>query len=303
MAKKENKKLIIWAVVALVIGVILGLFITTAVTTGKAKSAVSEAQFRNAEISLFGELRLDQWFDNIGNNYYTNYYFYQYEYAETNVPATLEKDSQISSNSYTFGNYSPSTQLKLNDYGKYSTNGFSYVSIPFVQNNLTLNSSFNGRFIFEDGREVFKHKEFVANLNGDAFAEVMSFDFDCSGQYQMEHADAGSISNVQFYLNIYNLNTSNNWHYEWDQTPPRNYYYMGYFPPEATAILSDGSEYQVYLTANIHTNAGNFTSANTGKEINCQTGKQNSLSSEQLEQIKEKTGNTPKQIAEKLAKK
>jgi len=36
MAKENNKKLIIWALVALVIGVIIGMLITNFVTTGNA---------------------------------------------------------------------------------------------------------------------------------------------------------------------------------------------------------------------------------------------------------------------------
>lgn len=40
MTKENNSKLIIWAAVALVIGVILGILITNITTTGKAKSAL-----------------------------------------------------------------------------------------------------------------------------------------------------------------------------------------------------------------------------------------------------------------------
>lgn len=46
MAKENKSKLIIWATVALVIGVILGLLITNITTTGKAKSALASAPVR-----------------------------------------------------------------------------------------------------------------------------------------------------------------------------------------------------------------------------------------------------------------
>ena len=41
MAKKEQKQLILWAVVALVLGVLIGVLMTNAVTAGKAASALN----------------------------------------------------------------------------------------------------------------------------------------------------------------------------------------------------------------------------------------------------------------------
>ncbi|MFA5745934.1 MAG: hypothetical protein WC932_03675 [archaeon] len=42
MAKENNKKLIIWALVALVVGVVIGLLLTSIVTTGNAATALGE---------------------------------------------------------------------------------------------------------------------------------------------------------------------------------------------------------------------------------------------------------------------
>ncbi|HOZ35876.1 MAG TPA: hypothetical protein PLK55_02735 [archaeon] len=49
MAKKENKSLIIWAVICLIVGLVMGLFLTTVVTTGKAMQALSEKSTANLE--------------------------------------------------------------------------------------------------------------------------------------------------------------------------------------------------------------------------------------------------------------
>ncbi|HOZ35890.1 MAG TPA: hypothetical protein PLK55_02810, partial [archaeon] len=43
MTKKSNSALIIWAVVALIVGIFLGLLITNLTTTGDAKSATEVA--------------------------------------------------------------------------------------------------------------------------------------------------------------------------------------------------------------------------------------------------------------------
>jgi hypothetical protein len=42
MAKKENKSLIIWAVICLIVGLVMGLFLTTVVTAGKAMQALNQ---------------------------------------------------------------------------------------------------------------------------------------------------------------------------------------------------------------------------------------------------------------------
>jgi hypothetical protein len=44
MAKKEQSQLILWAVVALVLGVLIGVLMTNAVTAGKARSVLSAEQ-------------------------------------------------------------------------------------------------------------------------------------------------------------------------------------------------------------------------------------------------------------------
>lgn len=290
--KKENKKpLILWALVALVLGVILGLVITNLSTTGQAKSTLQKNQFINPDIDIYtsSQLRLNQWFNNVDDYYETQYFFYNYEYVESNMPATLYNQFHInSSNLNAFGNHSL-LKLELNDSGTYSIDTtFSYVYIPFTQNNLTVDSSFGGRFVFADGRETYEQTYSIENPNEDAFAEVTAFDFGCNGQYQMTHTDVGNISNVHFYLNIETLNYEGFWEFDWDQTPQRNYNYMGYFPPEAMNILSDGSDYRVYLRAHILTNTNNITRAVTSKEINCQTGKSKGVSPENLEDFKNK---------------
>ncbi|HRS42576.1 MAG TPA: hypothetical protein P5530_01720 [Candidatus Diapherotrites archaeon] len=63
MAKKENRSLIIWALICLAVGLIMGLFLTTVVTTGKAMKALGErANLENVSIPV----------DNI--NYPDSYY-------------------------------------------------------------------------------------------------------------------------------------------------------------------------------------------------------------------------------------
>lgn len=43
MAKKNNSSLILWTLVSLIIGILLGLLITSLATTGQAKSAIDVA--------------------------------------------------------------------------------------------------------------------------------------------------------------------------------------------------------------------------------------------------------------------
>jgi hypothetical protein len=305
MAKKEQKQLILWAVVALVLGVLIGVLMTNAVTTGKAKSAVSEGQYLPGEI-LTGEingssyLTLEQYFDNVSGYTDKKYLFQKFEYAYTNGPANFWKQSYISylgSSKKSFVTSSTNIPLTLeNDYSNYGT---LIAHIPFTLNNLSLSASTSGTFKFENGRKVYKHDEDSFNENENPFAEVLNFDFDCSGQYQMSHTDVGDISAVRFSLLIHNPNSDYDyWYFHWDQTPQRTYNYMGYFPPEATAILSDGLDYVVELEAGILTESGNETSASTDKMVNCQTGKSISLTTEQLEKLKEKAGKT-QEIIEK----
>ncbi|HNW05679.1 MAG TPA: hypothetical protein PK655_02820 [archaeon] len=53
MAKKENRSLIIWALICLAVGLIMGLFLTTVVTTGKAMKALGErANLEEARTNL-----------------------------------------------------------------------------------------------------------------------------------------------------------------------------------------------------------------------------------------------------------
>lgn len=300
-SKEKNKPEIVWVALALVIGVLIGLLFTGLTSTGQAKSAISANQLRDAQVSINNILRLHQNFDNLSGFYNKKYYYLQWEYVAANYPATVYKDSQFStSDLYTAGSYDELELKSLN--GHYFAQGYSYSFIPFNQNNLTVYSAINGEFIFGNGQHIYKHQEAVANQNGSEFAEVSNFDLDCSG-YIMEHLGVNNITNVQFYLNIYDPNGSDSWQFNWDATPQRNNsVYSGNFPLEATNILANDVDYFVDLVTNITVNYQNMTSASTYKRINCQTRKQSALSPEQLNILKEKSGNTPKAIAEKLIK-
>ncbi|HNW05628.1 MAG TPA: hypothetical protein PK655_00725 [archaeon] len=305
MAKKNNSSLILWTLVSLIIGILLGLLITSLATTGQATSNIyakskNEMNNVNTSVSIDDYLRLDQGFDNVSGYNYKNYIYMLMEFINSNVPATVNKDSSFTVGGYTTGNYD---NLKLDASNGYSTQGYTYSYIPFNQNNLAVYSSINGEFILENGHSIYKHHEAVENESGYQFAEVTYFDFDCSGQYEMGHKNAGNISDVHFYLSIYNPNNADFWYFDWDSTPQRNYFYTGFFPNEANTILANGLDYYVNLAVDITTSNQLLTSASTYKQINCQTMKQKSLSSNQLEILKEKSGNTPKQISEKLAKK
>ncbi len=54
MAKKEQSQLILWAVVALVLGVLIGVLMTNAVATGKAKSVLSVDEAKEADLTEEG---------------------------------------------------------------------------------------------------------------------------------------------------------------------------------------------------------------------------------------------------------
>lgn len=306
--KKDKKSLIIWATVALVIGVVIGLIITNLTTTGQAKLAITEKKFREANVSIDDQkLTLCQWIDNVGG-YNDKYYFYwQYETITGNWPATVDKFTQINVNDFTLSNFNHKLKLKLLN-GEYSTTGYNILQIPFYHNNLTVNSIIEGHFELENGSTITKHNEKLANPNGYEFAEVTNFDFDCSGSYIMEHTGTPTdyLEHVLFELVIYDPVSNNHWLFYWDVVVPPiryNYSYVGDFPSEAINILENGSDYDVNLRATIFLNSQNETLANTYKQMNCQTGKEKSLTSEQLEILKEKSGNTPEAIAEQLFKK
>ncbi len=297
MAKENKKSLIIWALVALVIGVILGLVLTNLTTTGQAKASLQEAQYITADNSLFGELRLAQWFD-IGGFQEKHYYFYQYEYAESTVPANLQKSTQfvLSTTGIASGSYNE-LKLKLNDSGKYSAHGFSYSYIPFTKNNLSVSTLLYGHFVFENGREIYKQKEFVSNPNTEAFSEATTFNFECPGQYKLRLSNINNNPRVHLYLSILDQDGGVN-SFDWThaRSPDSQHTFIGNFPTKAITMLSSGLNYDVYLTAYIKTDDGLLTNANTGKTINCQTiaetalseSKRNNIEKDKLKEIQEK---------------
>ena len=67
MAKKEQKQLILWAVVALVLGVLIGVLMTNAVTAGKARSVLS-AEEDSKQAANITEQRIDLTLDTLNVN-------------------------------------------------------------------------------------------------------------------------------------------------------------------------------------------------------------------------------------------
>ena len=98
MAKEDKSKLIIWAVVALVIGVILGLVITNMTATGKAKSALGLDSRQEANLQ---EARQDLVLRNLQvSNILANTAYDQ----QINVSSYLKANSGVYANELLVGN-------------------------------------------------------------------------------------------------------------------------------------------------------------------------------------------------------
>jgi hypothetical protein len=92
--KTNNSKLIIWALVALVIGVILGLVITNITTTGQAKSV---SNFQVAPRTSMGAAYNYVLYQTLNPENRTEQYFlWTQEDIQSNVSAKINKQSSIS---------------------------------------------------------------------------------------------------------------------------------------------------------------------------------------------------------------
>lgn len=119
MAKKEQKQLILWAVVALVLGVLIGVLLTSAVTTGSAISVTSKNSKLQEEII---EERIDLRLNNLFVNSISN--------NSTSPNASIALNSHIKSyKGLVWGNYEGQTALLITENTNTANNGNSEIII------------------------------------------------------------------------------------------------------------------------------------------------------------------------------
>ena len=147
MAKENKKSLIIWATVALVVGVILGLLITNITTTGQAKSALgldTERQEANLQ-----EARLNLYLQNLNvSNILANT---AYD-SQINVSSYLKANSGFYANEALIGNNGlQTTYLRTNNISKIEQDTGSIVV--------------EDKMVFYDGLEVFNSPLMAGRYN------------------------------------------------------------------------------------------------------------------------------------------
>lgn len=295
MSKEKSKsKLIVWALVALVIGIVLGLFITTAVATGKAKSVISEKKLNesptpiNLDIDLDVDFELKQYEQD--GQITGEFQSYLEEDVFSNIPAKFVKNETVHSYIPSYlGNFISNTDTV---YLEEINGGYNYISNTFYsfiypEFNPRLDYTVDGTW-FYNGIEEYVAESITANEYNYPFANVTQFTYNCDGQYQMSHTDVGGVNYVYFYLYIADENYNNYWTYSWDMNPLRTDNYYGYFPTEATAILNNGNNYNVSFGAIIHTNQENKTHINSWKNINCVNGKSDSIAKTEIRELDKK---------------
>jgi hypothetical protein len=273
MAKENKKSLIIWAAVALVIGVILGLVITNLSTTGNAKSATEVAP--RITLNHNANLILTQKMYNSSEDlkFYT---LYRNTKVDSTIPVTI-----TSMDKYTFS-YNDSENKNIT--GGNTMKGIvgtrenpirsydGYSQIPYLTNNPTVYSYSDAQwYINQNSGNKFSEK--TINPSQFPYPEANYFDFDCQG-YNLNfissevekiiyEIDLDYYSGTQYVIvnNIENPYTTTN--------------DSGNFSAEIINQLNDGHDHAVKIDAYLITteNSGQLiTNVSKIRHLNCQTG-------------------------------
>lgn len=298
MAKENKKSLIIWAVVALVIGVILGLLITNITTTGQAKSALQEAPRVNVSTNSIYFVRTFNQNDatEFNNN---GYYFIQY-YSDfySNKSAVVENQHYITHNQdpngYSFSgavNYLSNNSLSTGNFGEgYYVKNLQMALFPIIINNPRLTVQATGYWTFEDGSNKGKTDYQTLNDNGNPFIAINSLDVDCS-RVTINHSTDATPSFINYYVGINDPN--NNYEFiaaeGWQE--PRissNGNQSAQIPESLRNILNSGNEYAVNVHTTIVTDAFNTTVGYYNLNMSCNNGNvvKKELTEKQLESAK-----------------
>ena len=202
MAKENKKKLIIWALVALVIGVMLGLFITTAVSTGKATAGLSKA---TTDHSGLVEERRDLTVDNLNVNRINNIGNNQLEVHSTNEvlidsQSTIGLDSEDAIKLYSGGSQIALYNENATD-GPEISMGTEYAHINLHDLSINIDAV---QVKFSQLPQIEQTNQIVEYFIGDTFiantyiVEVMNI-WDANGVVEMQLRKEGSPTITHFY--------------------------------------------------------------------------------------------------------
>ncbi|MFA5745948.1 MAG: hypothetical protein WCX82_01425 [archaeon] len=305
MAKENNKKLIIWALVALVIGVIIGLVITNLTTTGKGGYISEIHQIRpktqvgiTMPIPIYLELVQEIDSVNGGTGTINKYAFIENEEFHSNLPGKVRKNTTVNFSDGTVLSDDYTSELEYSAYySEYIAGTFfgPFTSIEATIYDMKVTSIIDAHF--KIGSKIIpKSLTTVFNPNEDLFAVVNSLDLDCSGQYNLTHSEVGDIDEISGNLYISQYNQGTGWtnvlqDYPLDLTSSADNTYTGYIPASAITQLNNGSQYiRVSINSHIITATGLQTSAEMHKYLNCQTNKSESLTPEEIKDVRKITG-------------
>lgn len=303
MAKENKSKLIIWALVALVIGVILGLVITNITTTGQAKSAIEVAPRTSIGTGYNFVLYQNMSFENPNGEYL----LWTQENLQSNVPARIKRESSISYNLSNFRPYFFNSSVTNSERTEYSNLGYAafpetVLWFPNTTNTPTVSYGYLAEWTFNNGVTKTEGTRYSINENYNAFIEASSLNVNCSS-YELIHTTPTGINNIQYQLYIYDTiyNYDQVYYGSWGETRINpNGIQQGNLPQEAIDILQNNNGYEGVLIAYISTTENMFTvvySANT--YLNCQNGTIRKLSSDDVQKLQQKTG-TPIDVIKKL---
>lgn len=229
MAKENKKSLIIWAAVALVIGVIIGLLITNITTTGKAKAALQEAKVRNTQNYGVGyDFFLSQTY--VGDNIYGEYQLYSNEYIVSSHPGKVDLQRSVGcincdnysgfdNSTYKVNTIMDSTLFPGRPY-KIESSDFYYFKTEQSAPILSLNRQY--AWFFDNGDTTSYSWYFNINENANEFVRLNSFRGNCSG-YKLSYQDSAHlpISQISYRVQIFDTQASSGY---WELVSEESYY-------------------------------------------------------------------------------
>ncbi len=259
MAKENKKSLIIWALVALVIGVVIGLILTSVVTTGKAKSALQEAQVQK-QVGLGNGYSFYMYQATPSESTYvlpTNEQTYSTHPAKVNVSTTiafLTSDGVIYNNQRARQNteYNPEQGTQ-----KYVTEKYTFLNIPSQQNNLSVQYMSAANWYFDDGTTKSLEMGYIINQKNYEFVKMNNFIGNCNG-YNLNYQDYAYIPVESIYYNLYVYDIQNNWNVVaeeyWSDSVNDSGNYVGTYSENVRNLLSNtDGRYWVSLSATVNT--------------------------------------------------
>jgi len=259
MAKENKSKLIIWALVALVIGVILGLLITNITTTGKAKSALQEAQVQK-QVGLGNGYNLYLYQATPNEMIYvlpTNEQTYSTHPAKVNVSTTtafLTSDGVV----YNDQRARQNTEYNLEQGTmKYVTEKYTFLNIPSQQNDLSVQYLSTANWYFDDGTSKNLEMGYIINQENYEFVKMNDFTGNCNG-YNLNYQDYAHIPVESIYYNLYVYDSQNNWNVvaeeHWSDPVNDSGSYVGTYSDNVkNLLLNTNGRYWVSLSATVNT--------------------------------------------------